>query len=281
MLMGELRKLVTALPPPVPVIATQNLGPSQTHNPTTPTHGPILPNPAAPAHPHVGPLTGNPAAGASLSLLLTFPEVEETVIISVITHTLKGSDLYKLDSKYRDKADRGMLDFENGNIRMRTDTTTKDYPTPASIEIPLMVYFRIIIAHSAATGQSVQVALATLSYVESFLRLRADYEWSAVLAYHMAFFARRRREMGQGDYNGWKRIDIELQSEYLLGYRKTRTATSSSTATRKPDPNRGTDTCKLFNTGACVGTPCRNGRVHKCLKCSKADHGAHTCTAHA
>ncbi|KAJ7660531.1 hypothetical protein B0H17DRAFT_1144963 [Mycena rosella] len=59
--------------------------------------------------------------------------------------------------------------------------------TANSIEAPLTVYFRILIAYSAGTGKTMEVALCLLSYLESFLKLRTDYEWAAVLAYHMAF----------------------------------------------------------------------------------------------
>ncbi|KAJ7095567.1 hypothetical protein C8R44DRAFT_585099, partial [Mycena epipterygia] len=72
-----------------------------------------------------------------------------------------------------------------------------------SIEAPLTVYIRILIAHSAPTSKAADFAFC-LGYLESFLKLRSHYEWSAVLAYHMAFSARRRREMATGSYIGWR-----------------------------------------------------------------------------
>lgn len=240
------------------------------------------PHPGAPG-PFVGPLTGNPAASASPSLLAQFPEVEEAVIILVVTHALKPSDLYKLDAKYRDKADRGTLEFENGSVQVRTDTSTRDYPTPQSIEAPLTVYIRILIAHAIPTGQVAEVALATLAYLESFLLLRTEYEWSAVLQYHMAFFARRWHEMAQGDYLGWKQMDQQLQGDHLLGYRKARPAAGSSQASgssRWVEVARNTEVCKLFNSGLCTtgAVPCRNGRIHKCSQCGNGQHSANNCT---
>lgn len=261
MIASEVSNAIAAVVPPAPV---------------PPVPAPLA-APAAIPPAFVGPLTGNQAAGASNTLLTKFPEVEEAVIIAVITHQFRASDLYKLDSKYRDKAERGVLEFENGAVRVKTDSSTKDYPTSLSIELPLMVYFRILVAHAFTTGNGVAVALPTLSYVESFLKLRSEYEWPAVLAYHMAFFARRRQEMAQGSYSGWKRIDTELQADHLAGYRKARPTASSSQAKRLGDsvPRIG-EACRLFNLGSCT-SPCRNGRVHKCAKCSKSDHGAHAC----
>lgn len=256
----------TPIPPPNPPLPTAQPGPPQQYSQTTG---------------FVGPLTGNQAAGASIHLMTEFPEVEEAVIISVITHQFRGSDLYKLDSKYRDKADRSTLEFENGAVRVKTDASVKEYPTPLSVELPLMVYFRILIAHAVTTGDVATVALATSAYTESFLRLRAEYEWPAVLAYHMAFFARRRREMAQGSYGGWKHSDAELQTDHLLGFRKARTAAASAHSRKTNDSgSRTTEACRLFNLGHCT-TPCRNGRTHKCSTCSKGDHGATTCSTNA
>jgi len=83
-----------------------------------------------------------------------------------------------------------MLEIEGGTLHVKEDSTTKDYPTPYSIEAPLTVYLRILVAH--ATGAQVPiVARAAMFYIAQFLKLRTKYEWAAVLNYHMAFFARR------------------------------------------------------------------------------------------
>ncbi len=222
----------------------------------------------------VGPLTSNPAAGTSASLLSQFPEVEAPVIATIIQHEFKGSDLYKLDSKYRDKAERGVLEWENGTLQFKSEPTVKDYPNPNFVIQPLTVYFSILIAHSAATGKTAELAIATLAYISSLTKLAVEFEWHAVLAYHMAFFARRRREMVQGVYSGWGSIDHSLHGEYLLSYRKQKA--SPATLTRRADTGR--EVCNLFNKGSCTATPCRNGRVHKCSQCGRSDHGASTCT---
>ncbi|KAG6905820.1 hypothetical protein DXG01_000537 [Tephrocybe rancida] len=199
------------------------------------------------------------------SLLSQFPEVEEAVILAVINHTLKPSKLYKLDSKYRDKAERGMLELEGSTLRVKADTTMKDYPTPYSIEASLLVYMCILVAHATSTQVSV-VTHATMLYLVSFLKLCSEYEWSAVLNYHMAFFAPCCHEMFSGEYGGWSTIDIKLQANYLNGFCKRVTAASSpTTQLRKPftDTNRSVDICGLFNCGHCTAANCPHGRLHK------------------
>lgn len=267
---AEISSAIAAAVPSAPTPASAlvppaSIGPSQPQANITP--------------PFIGPLTTNQAAGASSNLLMSFPEVDEAVIIAVISHQFRGSDLYKLDSKYRDKADRATLEIENGAVRVKTDSSVKDYPTPSSVELPLLVYFRIIIAHCAPSGDAATITLYVLSYIESFLRIRTEYEWSAVLGYHMAFFRRRRREMAHGDYSGWRKTDPELHTDHLAGFRKApRTANTSAQSKRNGESNaRTTEVCRMFNLGSCT-SPCRNGRIHKCTNCNKADHGASTCS---
>ncbi|KAK0213323.1 hypothetical protein DFS33DRAFT_1377805 [Desarmillaria ectypa] len=54
----------------------------------------------------------------------------------------------------------------------------------------------------------------------------AEYEWHAVVSYHMAFFTKRRREMIDREYGGWGRIDLELRGEHLFPYRKVKGTSS-------------------------------------------------------
>lgn len=247
----------------------------------------VPPTPQAPAAQHqhhaaappfVGPLTTNQAAGASHRLLTLFPEVEEAVIIAIVTHQFRAAELYKLDSRYRDKMERQTLEVDNGSVRVKTDSSVRDYPTPTSIELPMLVYIRILVAHCSSNSDASTINLHFLSYIESFLKIRSEYDWPAVLNYHMAFFARRRREMAQGDYSGWRKTDAELQTDYLVGYRKARTTNTPAQPKRTGEPNaRTAEVCRIFNLGTCA-SPCRNGRIHKCTTCNKADHGSSACT---
>ncbi|KAJ3779732.1 hypothetical protein GGU10DRAFT_337764 [Lentinula aff. detonsa] len=156
---------------------------------------------AAPSQPpYTPPLTRNTAAGASSSLLSLFPEVEAASITAIITHNFRASDLYKLDSRYRDKTERQILSLKGETLELTTnDSAYRDYKSLNAIAIPLSTYFSILVSHAETSG-----------------KIASEYEWSAVIAYHMAFFNKRRREMQEGDYSGWGKVDMELRSGHRL-----------------------------------------------------------------
>src|SRR6202022_3624892 len=95
----------------------------------------------------------------------------------------------------------------------------KDYKTLNSILIPLETYFSILLLHSHPNCAPL-VGLGFFCYNAHWVKLASEYEWPAVLAYHMAFFAKRRREMLEGDYRGWGKIDFDLHGEHLMDRRK-------------------------------------------------------------
>ena len=215
------------------------------------------------------------AAGTSPpSLLSLFPEVEAATITSIIQHEFRGSDLYKLDSRYRDKTERQMLALNGTTLELTTnDTALKEYKSLNSILVPLSTYFSILIMHAQASGKAATISFNVLRYNGHLVKIASEYEWTAVVAYHMAFFAKRKREMSEGDYGGWGRIDLELQGEHLYPNRKLK-VNPSKASTRSP--SNATDPCRNFNQGKCTAAKCPWGRPHTCSTCGKADHGAHT-----
>ena len=78
----------------------------------------------------------------------------------------------------------------------------KNCPNINSILQPLTVYFSILITHSMATGKTAKLAVSVFTYIASITKLSAEFEWHAILAYHMIFFSRCRREMVQRLYAG-------------------------------------------------------------------------------
>ncbi|GLB42544.1 hypothetical protein LshimejAT787_1105590 [Lyophyllum shimeji] len=231
---------------------------------------PAAPPPVAPPT-FVGPLTANPAAGASPppTLLSLFPEVEAATITSIIRHEFRGSDLYKLDSRYRDKTERQVLSLNGGTLKLSSnDTALREYKTPNSILIPLQTYFNILVQHAHAHhfGRAADVAFGFFRYSAHLTQVASEYEWHAVVPYHMAFFAKRRREMIDGDYSGWGRVDMELRGEHLYADR-TRKASPKLSLSRRATPSNPTDPCRNFNTGKCTAEKCPWGRPHRCTKC--------------
>jgi hypothetical protein len=244
-------------------IQAQPPAPAQAPQQEAQVQVPVIVPPAqtVPASQYVAPLTGNPAAGASISLLSSFPEVEAATITAVIQHELRGTDIYKLDSRYRDKTERQTLAFNGTSLEIASnDSAAKDYKTLNSIIIPLNTYFSILLMHSQPTGRSHLLLLWFFRYNTHIVKLASEYKWSAVLAYHMAFFARRRREMSEdGNYREWGKMDFELHGEHLMD--RCKPATAARPANPSMSGKHVTQTCtnkscRNFNLGKCATTPC-------------------------
>ncbi|KAH9846469.1 hypothetical protein C2E23DRAFT_949406 [Lenzites betulinus] len=229
---------------------------------------------------------GTPATGASL--LDLFPSIKASVLLDISRHDFEPSDLYKLDSKYRDKASRSVLDFNGRTFSLR-DPTTKEYPSFHALFAPLMTYFNILAAFAATSGNSAavyQVSSGGSLYMTQLEQFTEDYQWSAVLAYHMEFHHKRRRDMIRGDYSAWGLIDSALQAKHLNGRDRARftasnargpsKAHSGSSPSGSPRTDMSSEVCNLFNRGVCT-SPCRYKRQHKCNDCNASDHGQHNC----
>lgn len=116
------------------------------------------------------------------------------MLLDISRHDFEPSDLYKLDSKYRDKASRSVLDFNGRTFSLR-DPSAKEYPSFHALFAPLMTYFNILAAFAATSGNSAAVYQASSGgslYMTQLEQFTDDYQWSAVLAYHMEFHHKRR-----------------------------------------------------------------------------------------
>ncbi|KAI9064882.1 hypothetical protein FKP32DRAFT_1569147 [Trametes sanguinea] len=233
----------------------------------------------------IPPVNLPPSSG--MSLLDLFPSVKASVLLDISRHDFEPSDLYKLDSKFRDKSTRSVLDFNGKTFTLR-DPSTKDYPTFHSLHTPLLTYFDILVAFASSSGDAsatYHVSRGAFQYLTQLAQFYDDYQWGAVLSYHMEFHHKRRREMVRGDYSGWAQIDPLLQAQHLTGKERARMtpgATRTHTPPGKvpanaPPKDHANEVCNLFNRGACT-SPCRYKRLHKCLDCSSTEHGQNTCT---
>ncbi len=271
---NKLKTLVTALSSQLSAQqqAQPQVQPESQTQPLPQTQQPQQPVPAL----WLGPLTGNPAAGTSTTSLFTlFPEVEVATITSIIQHDLRCSDLYKLDPRYCNKAERKTLELNSTTLELSNDDSSlKKYKTLSSIVVPLTTYFSILMAHYQPMAKSALLGIQLFRYTAHLTKITSEYEWHAVVAYHMAFFTRRRREMIDGDYGGWGRIDLELRGEHLFPNRKIKA--SSPTSKKVMPMDRSTIPCRNFNTGKCIRAQGPWGHQHICSTCGKMDHGAHT-----
>lgn len=202
--------------------------------PESQTQPPLQPQQTQQTNPALwlGPLTGNPAAGTPNPLFTVFPEVEATTITSVIQHELRCSDLYKLDPRYRDKAEWMTLELDDTTHELSDDDASfKEYKRLSSIIVPLSTYFSILVAHCQPTTTSALLAIQLFRYIAHLTKIASEYEWHAVVSYHIAFLARRQREMIDGDYGGWGHIDLELRGEHLFPNRKAEASSLTANTT--------------------------------------------------
>ena len=157
-----------------------------------------------------------------------FPHVDEDVISSIVHHELTGTEIYKLDS-------RRILESQWNLIEVNTDQSTfsihsspsaiETYRTLDSLLVPLNAYFSVLCVHGLSHGQSPMLPFHLFRYSSHLVKIAAQYEWDAVLSYHLAFFLRRCKEMRKGDYSGWGRVDMDLMEEFLVPNQKKRYGT--------------------------------------------------------
>jgi hypothetical protein len=173
---------------------------------------------ASPATGFVGPSSKNPAAGESISVASHFPSVEAGTLDSILRHDFKPLDLHKLDTRLdRIKRETNVTVMDGSTmVSLRGDSSLKDYPNAASVTIPLLTYFGVL-QLSVGAAESMRLAFYFNRYLSLLLRFAAEYEWPAVLAYHMDFHMHRRPEMRQGTYVSWSLVDQELLSQHLVG----------------------------------------------------------------
>lgn len=162
----------------------------------------------------LGYLTSNPAIATSLPYLSKlFPGVKEATITSVIRHELPPSDLYKLDPRYLDEGETKTAELGDGITYEfpNVNSSLKEYKTLSSIIVPLSTYFSILIAHyNQFAGNAASLAVQMFSYTADLASIANEHRWHLIVAFHMAFFARRQREMIGGDYGGWGRFIVEF-----------------------------------------------------------------------
>ncbi|GLB42798.1 hypothetical protein LshimejAT787_1202470 [Lyophyllum shimeji] len=194
-----------------------------------------------------------------------FPLLEPSLLSAITRHDLPPTELWQLDTR-ASATDRNA----NLNLLVPSTSTAvpnasakaavsplQRFPTLNSLLIPLTTYFRVLHASvsSALTAAfSPMVFLssyanpdatpnptgpdtlrvvtdATQAYVAHLLDLEEQYEWDAVLAYHLAFHERRRvamavargsdvRGCGAEGFKGWGVADGELIALYLFGREK-------------------------------------------------------------
>ncbi|KAJ7926778.1 hypothetical protein B0H13DRAFT_1599388, partial [Mycena leptocephala] len=196
------------------------------------------------------------------------PDTESACITAVITHELKALDMYKLHPRLKDSESSFIL---TGMGLQLNDSKHKSYKNLNSIIFPLHTYFAILLEH-IPTSSHHGISSYFFLYLTHIETLATEYEWTAVLEYHMLFFNRRWTEMQAGIYPAWSSPDLTLLSTHIYLHRKSLTPSKPMSPKRRPG-----ESCCNYNVGKCDKTLCPYGRLHTCSTCGKgyAQHGAH------
>lgn len=166
------------------------------------------------------PVPAFPAIQDDTDLLKIYRHVDEELMNAILNHALPAAELYKLDNR-RIQDTRRHIDFQDTTHSFRTVPSAREiYKDLDSLLIPLNTYFSILSLHGLTNGQPIVLPCYFFRYSSHLLKISHQYEWSAVLLYHFAFFARRCNEMLNGDYSGWSKIDGDLMDELLVQHRK-------------------------------------------------------------
>ena len=202
-------------------------------------------------------------AAPGASLLDLFPNVEASVLLEIASHESKPSDLYKLDSKYWDKGDRSEFLLGDGQTLKIKANGTCDYGTYNALQAPLPLYVSILASFvGCGGGDSAATALiahASFMCLRNLYKMSQDYEWAAILSYHMEFHWCRHQEMTNGNYSIWGHTNPELQANFLVGRtcscssKELQTFTKASANAYRADVSK--EVCNLLQSrfGGCVG----------------------------
>ncbi|KAG5725572.1 hypothetical protein E4T56_gene9085 [Termitomyces sp. T112] len=193
---------------------------------TAPTPAPALPRPAfVPPIPGAG--LNSASSTASLSLCTHFPNVNSVVIMAIISHEFKATDLHKLNPTNCDK-----------EVAYTFNGLTNQFKT----------YFDILAFHINNTSAT----SSFFHYTTHLVKLIAEYKWTAVYNYHSIFFNCRRAEMAAGDFSQWGKHNNDLLSKHVYAHWKPAPAKPAKVKAVS-NPNKA---CRKFNKGHCPNTPC-------------------------
>ena len=173
-----------------------------------------------------------PPGQTARDLLYLFPHVEDDIMSSILNHTLPGGDLYKLDSRrileaQWDLIDASLDDSSSPQALRAAPHAVDVYPSLDSLLVPLNAYFSVLTLHGLARGQPTMLPYYFFRYSSHLVKIATQYEWSAVLRYHLAFYARRCKEMRVGEYDGWGKVEVDLMEQFLVPHQKNVKVVSS------------------------------------------------------
>lgn len=164
---------------------------------------------------YLGSIHTNVASSGFRFILEYFPKVETNHIHSIVRHESRPLDLHKLNPRLKHVKREITVTILDGciTISLEDSSSLMDYPTSHSLILPLLTYVGILTAAASGPEQALTISLAFNRYLAILTRFTAEFQWSAVLAYHMEFHMHHRIDMREGFY-GQDRSGTVLPSSF-------------------------------------------------------------------
>ncbi|KIJ30399.1 hypothetical protein M422DRAFT_268049 [Sphaerobolus stellatus SS14] len=136
--------------------------------------------------------SSNSGLGTS-SLHDFFPDIEESLLLLIIQHTIQPRQSLKLNTQVKDRAPQSNLDYVDGKmVHQEKCPSQKEFPHFKFLHYPLSIYLSIVSAHVTSSGNLI-AAIDFNNRCHEYLTLLNHYafkfEWRAVLNYHFSFHA--------------------------------------------------------------------------------------------
>ncbi|KIJ50759.1 hypothetical protein M422DRAFT_44388 [Sphaerobolus stellatus SS14] len=150
--------VIRTVPPLTPNIGGTALLPSRNS-----TQGVIPPS-------SLGTFPSSHSGLGTLSLHDFFPDIEESLLLSIIRHTIRPGQISKLDTRVKDWALPSNLDYIDGSIvHQEKRPSQKEFPSFESLHYPLSIYFSIANAHVTSSGNLIATIDSTMDATNTSL----------------------------------------------------------------------------------------------------------------
>ncbi|KIJ44686.1 hypothetical protein M422DRAFT_47237 [Sphaerobolus stellatus SS14] len=142
------------------------------------------------------PLGSFPSSHSRLSMSSLhdfFPNIEESLLLLIIQHSIRPGQISKLDTCVKDQALPSNLDYIDATIvHQEKQPSQKEFPNFHSLHYPLSIYFSIVNAH-ITSGSNLITTIDFNNGCYEYLTLlncyAFEFQWTVILNYHFSFHA--------------------------------------------------------------------------------------------
>ncbi|KAF7424760.1 hypothetical protein PC9H_010071 [Pleurotus ostreatus] len=206
---GQLLGALRALAQPPSMLSVQQAPPTSTSTPP-------LPAPSA-SPPPTQPFM-NPAFVHTPPNAMDAPPLFPLRPLTQQLHELRPQQLHKLITSTNVKQlNPNSLFMTTDGLQIAEASLSRKLPSFALFIRALTVYLDILTNHIALTTNNsamvCHIAHGGFFYLKMLNYYSSIYSYKAILDFHMVFHAKRLREMEQGNYSGWGKIDSDAVAE--------------------------------------------------------------------